>query len=122
MVALRGVGARFEGDAYVSAVHHRYAHGAWVTAAEIGLAPGWFAERAGDVAPPPAAGRLPPAEGLHIGVVKAIHGDPDGHGRVLLTLPMLEAGDKGVWARFGGFYASTGVGANFFRRSATRWR
>jgi Rhs element Vgr protein len=113
MVTLGGLGARFNGDAWVSGVHHRLAEGWWRTTCELGLAPGWFAASAAQVAAPGASGQLPPANNIMVGTVKQIDQDPDGEFRVLVTLPLLQATD-GVWARFGSFYASKNIGSDFY--------
>lgn len=115
MVTLAGVGERFNGNAYVSAVHHRVAEGLWRTTAELGLSPDSFAATAARIPAPGASGQLPPANNLQSGVVLQIDQDPDGEYRVLVTLPLLQAATgKGVWARFGSFYASKGAGADFY--------
>ncbi|WP_337846190.1 type VI secretion system tip protein VgrG [Sphingomonas sp.] len=115
MVALAGLGARFNGNGYVSAVHHRLSEGLWKTTVDIGLSPASFAETAANVAAAGASGRLPPINNLQTGIVKQIDQDPDGEFRVLVTLPLLQAqGGSGVWARFGSFYASNGIGSNFY--------
>jgi phage protein D len=113
MVTLAGLGARFNGDAWVSGVHHQLAEGWWRTTCEIGLAPGWFAASAAQITAPGASGQLPPANNIMVGTVKQIHEDPDGEFRVLVTLPLLQATD-GVWARFGSFYASKNIGSDFY--------
>lgn len=115
MVTLAGLGDRFNGDAYVSAVHQQLAEGLWRTTIDIGISPNWFASGTGEVAAPGASGQLPPIAAVQTGVVKQIDQDPDGEYRVLVTLPLLQAsGGAGVWARFGSFYASTGIGSNFY--------
>jgi Rhs element Vgr protein len=115
MVALAGLGDRFNGNAYVSGVYHRLQDGLWRTTAELGLSPNWFAETAANVAAPGASGQLPPANNLLSGTVQKIVQDPDNEYRVLVTIPLLQAqSGVGVWARFGSFYASNGVGCAFF--------
>lgn len=115
MVTLAGLGDRFNGNAYVSGVHHCLSEGLWRTTAEIGLSPAWFAAVAPNVPAPGASGQLPPIANLQTGIVKQIDQDPDGEFRVLVTLPLLQAaGGLGIWARFGAFYASNGVGVNFY--------
>jgi uncharacterized protein involved in type VI secretion and phage assembly len=115
MVALEGLGDRFNGDGYVAAVHHRLSEGLWRTSAEIGLSPHWFATTAPYVAAPGAAGQLPPASNLQTGTVLKIDSDPDGEYRVQVSLPLLQAADgAGIWARLGNFYASNAVGAEFY--------
>lgn len=115
MVTLGGLGSRFNGNAYVSGVHHRLAEGLWRTTVEIGLSPHWFAAVAPRVAAPGASGQLPPANNLQSGTVLQIANDPDGEFRVLVDLPLLQAATgQGLWARFGSFYASNAVGAFFY--------
>jgi Rhs element Vgr protein len=113
MVTLAGLGARFNGDAWVSGVHHRLAEGLWLTTVDIGLSPSWFAAVAPQVPAPGASGQLPPINNVQTGVVKQIDSDPDGEFRVLVTVPLL-ASEGAVWARFGSFYASNAIGSNFY--------
>ena len=113
MVTLAGLGARFNGNAWVSGVHHQLAEGWWRTTCELGLAPGWFAASAAQITAPGASGQLPPANNIMVGTVKQIDQDPDGEFRVLVTLPLLQATD-GVWARFGSYYASKNIGSDFY--------
>lgn len=115
MVTLAGLGDRFNGNAWVSGVHHRVSEGLWYTTIDIGLSPNWFAATADNVVAPGASGQLPSINGLQTGVVKQIDQDPDGEFRVLVTVPILQdASGNGVWARFGSFYASNGIGSNFY--------
>lgn len=114
MVTLAGVGSRFDGNGYVSEVHHRIANGLWRTTLELGLSPNWFAAVAPQVTAPGASGQLPAAN-LQTGTVKQIDSDPDGEYRVLVVLPLLQAASgAGVWARFGSYYASNAVGSCFY--------
>ena len=69
MVTLAGLGARFNGDAWVSGVHHHLEGGWWRTTCELGLAPGWFAASAGQITAPGASGQLPPANNIMVGTV-----------------------------------------------------
>jgi uncharacterized protein involved in type VI secretion and phage assembly len=115
VIALAGLGGRFNGDAFVSGVHHSLADGFWRTTATVGMSPDWFAVSAPDIPAPGAAGQLPPINGLQTGIVQKIADDPSGEFRVYVTLPILQAqGKLGVWARLGMFYASKGFGAEFY--------
>lgn len=114
MIELAGLGARFNGVVFISGLHHKVHNGKWLTTVEFGLSPKWFAGEAEDIAAPDASGQLPPIKGLQTGIVKQIEKDPEGEFRVLVTLPLLQAGNKGVWARLGSFYASNKVGAVFY--------
>jgi Rhs element Vgr protein len=112
LLTLEGVGARFNGDVFVSAVHHELVDGNWTTEAEFGMSPKWFAEER-DLITPPASGLLPGIEGLHLGVVKKLDADPESENRVQVSIPLLAAETDGVWARLANFYASDKFG-DFF--------
>lgn len=112
-VTLAGLGARFNGAAWVSAVHQHFSNGFWRTTLDLGLSSQWFAAEH-DVSAPGASAQVPAAM-LQIGVVKQIDQDPDGEYRVLVTLPLLQdPNQNGVWARFGSYYASAGIGSFFY--------
>jgi Rhs element Vgr protein len=112
LLTLNGVGARYNGDVFVGAVHHELIDGNWITEVEFGLAPNWFAERT-DIVAPPAGGFLPGVEGLQIGVVMKLDGDPEGHQRIQVSTPVMRPAKDGVWARLTKFYASDSFGAFF---------
>lgn len=112
IIELKGVGKRFSGNVYVSAVEHKITNGNWLTKVDCGLSDQLFAE-AYSVQPPAASGLVAPAEGLHIGVVKKIDEDPKSGFRVQLSLPVLQAKTDEIWARMASFYASSGIGAYF---------
>ncbi|MQP66373.1 type VI secretion system tip protein VgrG [Niveispirillum sp. SYP-B3756] len=115
MVTLAGVGDRFNGNVYVAAVHHNLTEGFWKTTLEFGLPFAWFSATAPDIPAPGAAGQLPPVGNLQTGIVQKLDQDPEGEFRVYVTLPLLQAtGTLGVWARLGSFYASNGIGAEFY--------
>ncbi|MDY6981488.1 MAG: type VI secretion system tip protein VgrG, partial [Pseudomonadota bacterium] len=109
---LAGVGDRFNGTVYVSGVTHTFSDGNWVTRVDFGLAPTWFTERH-ELAARPASGLTAGISGLQIGVVKKLDADPEGHHKVQVSVPLMEGGDKGVWARLAKFYASSSFGAFF---------
>jgi phage protein D/phage baseplate assembly protein gpV len=113
LVRLAGLGDRFNGDAYVSAVHHSVAEGSWNTSVEIGLARAWSAETAPKIAAQGGSTQPPPINGLQTAIVAQIGQDPDGEFRVFVRLPLLQS-DTGVWARFGSYYASKGTGSCFY--------
>ncbi|MBY6263635.1 type VI secretion system tip protein VgrG [Azospirillum sp. 412522] len=115
MITMAGLGGRFNGNYYISGVHHRVADGLWQTSAELGLSADWFSAAAPDIAAPGAAGQLPPVANLQTGLVKQLDQDPEGEFRVYVELPILQAGGSlGVWARLGTFYGFTGIGAEFY--------
>ncbi len=111
---LEGLGERFNGKVFLSGVHHCLREGRWLTTAQFGLSSKWFAAEAPHLAAPEASGQLPPIEGLQTGIVRKVAKDPGGEFRVLVSLPLLQAGSKGVWARLATFYASKKLGAVFY--------
>jgi Rhs element Vgr protein len=112
LIEVAGVGERFNGKVFVSAVNHEIAEGNWTTDVDFGISPDWHAERV-NVMAPLASGLLPGVAGLQIGVVSQLHDDPAGENRVLVTVPLLGAGANGVWARLSTQYASNGTGIFF---------
>lgn len=115
MVELAGLGGRFNGKAWVSGVHHSIEDGLWLTTADFGLSPRWFAGEAPNISAPQASFQLPQVQGLQTGVVRAVARDPGNEVRVQVNLPLVgEAKNALVWARLATFYASKGVGAFFY--------
>jgi Rhs element Vgr protein len=115
MIQLDGLGPRFNGGAWVSGVHHSIAQGRWLTTADFGLSPKWFAAESQDVEAPPASGQLPGVQGLQTGIVKAVGKDPGGEFRVQVNLPLVgDAANALVWARLSTFYTGSQVGAFFY--------
>jgi Rhs element Vgr protein len=99
VVQLSGVGDRFNGTALVAGVRHEINTRNWETNVEFGLSPEWLMDAFDDVAANPAGGLLPPVDGLQLGLVTALEGDPDGEYRVQVRIPMIDAAEEGVWAR-----------------------
>ena len=56
---------------------------------------------------------LPAANGLQIGVVTALEDDPQGDDRIKCRLPMVGAGEEGLWARLATLDAGDGRGTYF---------
>lgn len=109
---LQGLGARFDGEAYVAGVRHHASGGSWTTEARFGLDRRWFADTHRDATLAPAAARLPGATGLQIAKVVQVHGDPESAGRIKVTLPLLPGGE-GLWLRVAQPYASEEIGITF---------
>ncbi len=113
-MTLAGVGKRFNGKVFVSAVEHTLADGNWTTDADFGLAPEWTGAAGGQGgASESASGLLPGASGLHIGVVSKLDEDPAAQHRVQVVMPVSQNKTKGVWARLASAYGSETVGAFF---------
>ena len=115
VIQLGGLGDRFNGIAFVSGIGHYFdAKSAWYTELEIGLSPKWLTECYDDVLDKPSAGLVAAVNGLQIGKVTAIHDDPDGEDRIQVTIPIIDAGDTGIWARMASIDAGDSRGV-FFR-------
>ena len=112
LIEVDGVGNRFNGSVFVSAIRHEISTGNWETEATFGMSPNWFCERR-DLDAPPASGLLPGVGGLQIGIVMKLDADPEGEQKIQVSVPVLQAETEGVWARLAKFYASDGIGSFF---------
>ena len=113
LLQLAGLGERFNGNGFVSAVKHMIEDGNWLSEASIGVSATWVAESRENIIYPAAAGLLPGVQGLQLGQVSQIDTDPDGQFRVLVKIPLTDM-KTGVWARLGSPYATNGAGIYFF--------
>lgn len=114
VIEIQGMGSKYNGNAFVSGVHHRISEGTWVTECSIGLSEKWFSETKPNIGGGAGGGLLPGIEGLQIGKVQKIDSDPDGQFRVLVDIPMIAASGDGVWARLASPFASNNFGWTFF--------
>lgn len=113
IIQLEGVGDRFSGRVYISAVRHHIAEGNWTTDAEFGINPKWFTETF-DINDQPAAGLMAAVNGLQVGIVTQLENDPDGEDRILVRLPIVDNSVDGIWARVATLDAGENRGS-FFR-------
>lgn len=113
LIELQGVGDRFNGKAFVSAVRHDVGNGIWDTHVQFGMPLRWF-HRSPEIMDVPAAGLLPGVQGLQIGKVVQLQGDPSGEHRILVRLPIIDNSAPGIWARVASLDAGDERGA-FFR-------
>lgn len=93
-----GVGTRFDGLAFVTAVRHRASLNGWTTDVQVGL-PAQPRIEPRDTMDAPAAGLLPAVNGLQIGVVKKFKEDKEGMYRVQVHLPAMGKTTNLLWAR-----------------------
>ncbi len=112
LITLEGVGKRFSGEVFVSAVNHELADGIWTTEVEFGISRQSFAERQ-DSETLPASRLIPAIEGLYLGIVKRLDGDPEGANRIQVSIPQSEGEADCVWSRLACYYASEGFGEFF---------
>lgn len=107
-----GVGKRFTGQALVTGIRQLVDSKGWRTDVQFGLSPERFSRR-GDIQEAPAAGLLPGARGLQVGVVAAFEADPDKELRVKVLLPAVDPSKGLVWARLASPDAGTDRGYYF---------
>ena len=109
---LEGVGDRFNGKVYVSAIRHQIAEGNWTVDAQFGIDPKWFSETV-EINDAPAAGLLAGVQGLQIGIVTQLENDPDGENRILVRMPIISGDEQGIWARVSTLDAGSDRGSFF---------
>lgn len=111
-VEFQGVGNRFNGKGYIIAVRQEMMDGSWYTHIQFGKTPDWFYQDK-DIMDKSASGLLPGINGLQIGIVKTLEGDPDGEDRIQVVLPLLDAASKGIWTRLSSLDAGNNRGFVF---------
>ncbi|MEO5642810.1 MAG: type VI secretion system tip protein VgrG [Bacteroidia bacterium] len=100
VITLGGVGERFNGPVFVSSVLHSFsASTTWYTDINFGYSQEWFAEKYENIVDKPSAGLLPAVNGLVAGIVTDIVDTVGGEFRVRVRIPLIDKGEKGVWAR-----------------------
>ena len=114
MVKVAGVGNRFRGNAYVTAVRQDIGQGTWDTHIQFGLDPERYAQRHPDVNDLASAGLIGAIRGLQIGKVVQLEDDPAGEDRILVRVPVIDANALGIWTRVASLDAGADRGA-FFR-------
>jgi len=112
ILKLQGVGDRFNGKVYITAISHHISEGNWTVDAQFGINPKWFSETY-DINPMPASGLLSGVCGLQVGVVSQLEEDPDGENRILVQLPIVNSEEQGVWCRVASLDAGENRGAFF---------
>ena len=113
-VKLSGVGKRFNGKAYVSAVRQDIGGGTWETQIQFGLDPNRYAFVHHDLNDAASGGLVGGIRGLQIGIVVQLENDPDGQDRVLVRIPVIDNDADGIWTRVASLDAGNERGA-FFR-------
>src|SRR5260221_4736589 len=113
-VKLSGVGERFNGKAYVTAVRQDLGNGTWETQIQFGLDPTRYSVHRPDVNDSASAGLVGAIHGLQIGKVEKLESDPDGQDRILVKIPVIDNNAQGIWTRVASLDAGENRGA-FFR-------
>lgn len=114
MLKLAGVGDRFNGKAYVTAVKQDIGDGTWYTHIQFGLDPERYITAQKEVNEYAAAGLLGSIQGLQIGIVLQLENDPDGEDRILVKIPVIDNSSSGTWVRVACLDAGSDRGS-FFR-------
>ena len=112
-VKLSGVGDRFNGKAFVTAVRQDVGDGTWETQIQFGLDPRRYVFMHNDVNDAPSAGLVGGISGLQIGVVVQLESDPDGQDRILVRVPVIDSNAQGIWTRVASLDAGNDRGAFF---------
>jgi Rhs element Vgr protein len=114
IVTLSGVGDRFNGNAFVTAVKHEVGNGMWDTHIQFGLDPETHATKyAQDLDDRQGSGLVGAIHGLQIGKVVQLQGDPDGENRILVKIPTIDNAGRGIWTRIASLDAGNDRGAVF---------
>ena len=111
-VKLSGVGDRFNGKAFVTAVRQDIGDGTWETQIQFGLDPRRYAFIHNDMNDAPSAGLAGSIHGLQIGVVVDLQ-DPDGQDRIRVRIPVIDGNADGIWTRIASLDAGDDRGAFF---------
>ncbi len=112
-VLLSGVGDRFNGKAFVTAVRQDIGDGTWETQIQFGLDPHSYAFIHNDINDAPTAGLAGGIHGLQIGVVVQLQSDPDGQDRIRVRIPVIDGNAQGIWTRVASLDAGNDRGAFF---------
>jgi Rhs element Vgr protein len=114
MLKLTGVGNRFNGNTYVTAVKQDMGDGTWYTQIQFGLDPQRYSAAYTDVNDFAAAGLIGSISGLQIAKVVQLGNDPDGEDRILVKIPVIDDTSNGTWIRVACLDAGSNRGS-FFR-------
>ncbi|MEX6686843.1 type VI secretion system tip protein VgrG [Danxiaibacter flavus] len=113
LIELAGVGEKFNGNAFVSAVTQEIKDGNWTTGVKFGLDQQYVYEMPG-FSYPSAAGQLPGIQGLQVATVSKLSEDPQSLYRIQVSIPGNAESPVSAWARYSNFYGTAAAGAGFF--------
>ncbi|MDQ8180555.1 type VI secretion system tip protein VgrG [Pelagicoccus sp. SDUM812005] len=111
LLDIAGISDRFSGSYLISGVRHTLSNGSWYTDLQVGLLPQEIQSSSHAIAAPAAAAMLPHANGLHIGIVEALEGDPQSEFRIQVKLPTQGEDAAPYWARLASIDAGDARGA-----------
>jgi Rhs element Vgr protein len=107
LIQINGIGERFNGKAFISAVRHQIANGNWESDVQIG----YNADSMNVFNSQKNKNQL---SGLQIGIVTQLEKDPEDEDRVMVRIPHISMNDDGIWARMASLDAGKDRGF-FFR-------
>ncbi len=113
-IKISGVGDRFNGKAFVTAVRQEIGNGVWETQVQFGLDPQPYSTLHADLGDTASAGLVGAIHGLQIGIVVQLENDPDGEHRIRVKIPTIDNNAQGIWTRIASLDAGSDRGA-FFR-------
>lgn len=113
-VEFSGIGDSFNGNAFVTEVAYDFVGGAWSTSIGFGMEETSYYWSYDDVNAAPAAELSPAVNGLQVGKVVALEGDPTDEFRIKVALPCFEGDPAEVWARVASPDAGKERGYHFF--------
>jgi len=106
VVKLNGFGKHFTGNVLVTALKHKVDEDGFVTEIGFGLEHDYFHEQGINI-----QRKLNPiAEGLYIGTVMALEGDPLSKNRIKVKLPVIDGEGTGIWAFLAAPYLANEAG------------
>ena len=114
MVKIAGVGERFNGNSFVTAVRQDVGDGTWYTNIQFGMSPEQYSSVHPDLNESPSAGLLGAIKGLQIAKVLQLENDPEGEDRILVKIPIIDNSSNGTWVRIACLDAGKDRGS-FFR-------
>lgn len=114
MVKIAGVGERFNGNSFVTAVRQDVGDGTWYTNIQFGMNPEQYSSVHPDLNESPSAGLLGAIKGLQIAKVLQLENDPEGEDRILVKIPIIDNSSNGTWVRIACLDAGKDRGS-FFR-------
>lgn len=113
ILELKGVGPRFNGNAFISQVRHQLEDGRWTTSVQFGVPDKPIFEKE-NFSYAPANGQMPAVHGLQLATVMKISEDPGSQYRIQVKPASNAAEQSGIWARLASLYATGNAGAVFY--------
>lgn len=114
MIKIDGVGARFNGNAFVTGIRQEMGGGIWDTHIQFGLDPERYAEvHDNNMNERQTSGLIGSVHGLQIGIAVQLENDPDKENRILVKVPVIDNNAQGIWTRVASLDAGKDRGAFF---------